>query len=601
MEYKYDVFISYSRIDTPIADQICDALHEANISYFIDRQGIGGGMEFPLVLAHAIRESALFLFLGSNSSYKSKFTINEITYAFNKKERNHILPYIIDDSRLPEDLEFVFAGINNRTIKDHPIVETLIPDLLKLLGREKEIDIQKERKWVLDYLQLTDEWKIYAEKGSKHEMEQQNQTDDLGYLLEYDDDSILYLWDRFISSLLKHEIIPVIGPEYQIASNANFHKQIINYIAKHIEIQTEPDSFSQLIQSTEFMMKFHGFEKIYYMIDKLLERYRIDPSPWLAALIKSKLFPFVINTSFTPTIEDEMRKTWGQIKILNYSNSPYYDLNNDFREEKDLVAPTICYIFGKYGNGIKRFAVTEHDYREFSKGWIREDLDRFLYRIMKQSYLLFIGYEPYKGEESFLWKDLQSEKDFGHRSFSEFLEVIGKGIVLAPDIVLKEILSRVDKEMEKGSQMKFEKPQDQVDVYISCSRSDSEIAQKLFESLTKLGLQVWYEKKNLSIGSDFMDEIRNYIRTARYFVPILSRNITKEKNEPRMYRREWIEAIEHAKSMGRTFIIPIVEDGVDFYVSRIPEEIQRHNAICYSKDGDFDDVAKQIVQIMNQD
>ena len=43
MEYKYDVFISYSRKDTEVADKICSALDRAGLSYFIDRQGIGGG------------------------------------------------------------------------------------------------------------------------------------------------------------------------------------------------------------------------------------------------------------------------------------------------------------------------------------------------------------------------------------------------------------------------------------------------------------------------------------------------------------------------------------------------------------------------------
>lgn len=136
MDYKYDVFISYSRKDNVIADKICTSMDKVGITYFIDRQGIGGGLEFPLVLAKAIRESELFLFLGSKNSYCSKFTINEITYAFNKKERNRILPYIVDSSCLPEDLEFVFAGINWRILDNHPIDTVLIPDLLKLLGRK---------------------------------------------------------------------------------------------------------------------------------------------------------------------------------------------------------------------------------------------------------------------------------------------------------------------------------------------------------------------------------------------------------------------------------------------------------------------------------
>ena len=134
----YDVFISYSRKDTKVADRICEVFDKVGISYFIDRQGIGGGFEFPLPLAENIVSSKIFLFLASENSYNSKFTINEIVFAFNKKEKNSILPYIIDNSSLPLDLEFVFAGVNWRNIKEHPIEKTLVPDILKLLGRETQ-------------------------------------------------------------------------------------------------------------------------------------------------------------------------------------------------------------------------------------------------------------------------------------------------------------------------------------------------------------------------------------------------------------------------------------------------------------------------------
>lgn len=133
---KFDVFISYSRKDTAVADQICEALDKANISYFIDRQGIVGGMEFPVILADAICDSRLFLFLASKNSYESKFTNNEITFAFNEKPKQSILPYIIDGSELPRHMRFVFAGINWRNITEHPVQTVLVSDIAKLLGRE---------------------------------------------------------------------------------------------------------------------------------------------------------------------------------------------------------------------------------------------------------------------------------------------------------------------------------------------------------------------------------------------------------------------------------------------------------------------------------
>ena len=132
---KYDVFISYSRKDTAVADKIVEAFRRAKITYFIDKQGIGGGFEFPVVLAEAILESRIVLFLASENSYESKFTNAELTFAFNEKPRNSILPYIIDGSTMPPALRFVFASINWRAVNSHPVDTVLVNDILTLLGR----------------------------------------------------------------------------------------------------------------------------------------------------------------------------------------------------------------------------------------------------------------------------------------------------------------------------------------------------------------------------------------------------------------------------------------------------------------------------------
>ncbi|MBQ2414748.1 MAG: TIR domain-containing protein [Rikenellaceae bacterium] len=134
---KYDVFISYSRKDTNIADRICKAFDDVGIVYFIDRQGIGGGVEFPDKLADAIVNSSAFLLLGSNNSYNSPFTKREVTFAFNKKRGEQMLPYLIDNTPLPSGLELVFSSINWRNIKEHPIETVLVDDILRMLGRTR--------------------------------------------------------------------------------------------------------------------------------------------------------------------------------------------------------------------------------------------------------------------------------------------------------------------------------------------------------------------------------------------------------------------------------------------------------------------------------
>lgn len=143
---KYDVFISYSRKDTEVADRICAALDRQGISYFIDRQGIGGGIEFPAVLAEAILGCRVMLYLASQNSYESKFTNNEITFAFNKKPSGSILPYIIDGSSLPTTQEFIFASVNIRTMDEHPVATVLMQDLCRLLGRTYKIPSESGSK-----------------------------------------------------------------------------------------------------------------------------------------------------------------------------------------------------------------------------------------------------------------------------------------------------------------------------------------------------------------------------------------------------------------------------------------------------------------------
>jgi len=160
---KYDVFISYSRKDSGVADKITKAFEEAGVTYFIDRQGIGGGMEFPAVLAKAIRDSKVFLFLASKNSYESKFTQSEIVYAFNKKHKQDIIPYIIDGSTLPEELEFTFSAINWRRMEQHPIETVLVDDVLLKVGKHRIIqeDSNDSERQVQEQVHLVDKWSKY--------------------------------------------------------------------------------------------------------------------------------------------------------------------------------------------------------------------------------------------------------------------------------------------------------------------------------------------------------------------------------------------------------------------------------------------------------
>ena len=136
MPKKYDVFISYSWADMPVVDQITQALDNNGISFFLDRKGISGGEAIPGVIAQAIQDSEIFLFVGSKDSYKSKYAIAEVNFAFLKMAKSRTLLYLIDKADIPQELVLLLSAFNWRNRDTHPIDTVLVADLLKILGRD---------------------------------------------------------------------------------------------------------------------------------------------------------------------------------------------------------------------------------------------------------------------------------------------------------------------------------------------------------------------------------------------------------------------------------------------------------------------------------
>ena len=77
----HDVFISYSRKDIEIADRIEKELNSYGIECFIDRSNIELGQDFAEIIAEAIYECPIILFVWSENSNQSENTANEIALA----------------------------------------------------------------------------------------------------------------------------------------------------------------------------------------------------------------------------------------------------------------------------------------------------------------------------------------------------------------------------------------------------------------------------------------------------------------------------------------------------------------------------------------
>ena len=130
---KYDVFISYARKDSVIADEICQAFDRVGVTYFIDRKGMGGTANYVTKIAEEIDNSKAMLLLASANSYKSKYVSIELHYAFNHDVV--VLPYALDETPVPKDFEILLIHANWHYYNEDPIIPNLLASVSELVNK----------------------------------------------------------------------------------------------------------------------------------------------------------------------------------------------------------------------------------------------------------------------------------------------------------------------------------------------------------------------------------------------------------------------------------------------------------------------------------
>jgi len=115
--------------------------------------------------------------------------------------------------------------------------------------------------------------------------------------------------------------------------------------------------------------------------------------------------------------------------------------------------------------------------------------------------------------------------------------------------------------------------------FLSYASQDSEAARRICEALRSAGIEVWLDQSELRGGDAWDQSIRRQIKECVLFIPIVSAN-TQARSEG-YFRREWRLAVErmHDQADDQTFLVPIVIDGVDDAVARVPERFRERQWI----------------------
>ena len=321
------------------------------------------------------------------------------------------------------------------------------------------------------------------------------------------------LWDKLIQQIIDGNVIPVIGADLLIDNRSNLHNVIIDNLAKAFHLTSCPKTFSELVYDPDYTQN-NRKDNIYYQVNRIFEKIIFPPSQRLQRLLSIRQFPFVITTSFAPVVEQTMRTIWkDELKVLRFNNNPAE--NSDIKSGTDLRKPTIYYMFGKVGEGAHKYVLSDTDMLDFVSSWLSNDSKvrpKNLCSELKHKYLLMLGNNYSNWLFRFIWYSMRkSNLGYGmlaydnalDESLIHFLERAETFTRQNTSEVIDQIITRLNKKLEENEGSKFYKPEENMDVFISYSRSDNDIAESLYKALTAQGKRVWYDKNSLTNGGDF--------------------------------------------------------------------------------------------------
>lgn len=391
---------------------------------------------------------------------------------------------------------------------------------------------------------------------------------------------------QFIETIFQDEYILVIGSEVILNKEVDPSGDISQYILKVLngnnknykdfnELESNSDNnvdvIRNLLNSNEFC----------YDID--------DISSELRDLLETKVFRFVLTTTFDSYLETLMTKIWGkELRVVNINDDTSLKAIRkeltSFREGERYLHPTLFYIFGKaVKDESKKYVKTDDDAIQIIDKWIKLGDEDPILKFMRSKRLLALGCKFDNWYFRFFWYILRRDKgtDDGRRILKPGEVAITFIENDRSDLKLENYLqrSRIYIHGEARSFMKrltqkitspefndafVEKLADyrrSGGIFLSYCSKDIVIAKKIFYQLHD-SYNVWFDNSSLHGGDNYDHKIEEAIAAARIFIPILTPHIAKdlaEGNIDNYYNREW----RMATQLGDKVIIPLAVNGYD--------------------------------------
>ena len=162
---NFQVFLSYSNVDRPIADQIVEHLENQNLACWIAPRNVTPGQSWANEIVSAIKQCRVFLLVFTKSSNKSKQVIREVEQAIDNN--CIIIPFRVDDVPMSNELKYFLATLHwfdasnaevVRKLKElTPVVKAITQTKSMVSAGEIATRVSSRRRWIammLSYFQF---------------------------------------------------------------------------------------------------------------------------------------------------------------------------------------------------------------------------------------------------------------------------------------------------------------------------------------------------------------------------------------------------------------------------------------------------------------
>ena len=136
-------------------------------------------------------------------------------------------------------------------------------------------------------------------------------------------------------------------------------------------------------------------------------------------------------------------------------------------------------------------------------------------------------------------------------------------------------------------------------IFLSYASQDADAASRICEALRAAGLEVWFDKNELTGGDAWDQKIRKQIKECTLFIPIISANTNAR--EEGYFRLEWKLAVDRSHLMAdhKAFFLPVIWGDVVETTAHVPDKFRERQWSRLYDDKSISDFATRVQQIVS--